>query len=152
MTGIELAVGYLFAGAVRRVRRAAGRAGERADREVDAVVDAGFDRLDALVDARLGGDTALKRLAKEAADGLDGPTARTRLRVESALADAADEDAGFARALGEAVERLRSVAPETGVTAGRDLSVRADHGSIAAVTLHGGAHVHHPQPPVPPQG
>ncbi|MGZ9935833.1 hypothetical protein ACXNSR_38835 [Streptomyces sp. NC-S4] len=39
-----------------------------------------------------------------------------------------------------------------GVAAGRDISVKAEHGSIAAAVLEGGAHIGHPPVPDPSQG
>lgn len=98
--GVELVAGYLVAWAVRKARRVGGRA----DVEVDRVVDAGMDRLHALVSAKLGGDdAALARLERDAAAGVD--VARSGQRVRLAVEQAAEDDAVFA-------QRLRGVLAE----------------------------------------
>jgi len=104
MTGIELAVGYLFAWAVRRARPVA----ERATEEVDQALAAGMDRLHDVVAARLGPDPALQRVAEEAGSGLEEPTERTRRRLTDSLEDAAERDPEFAAALAEAVAGVRA--------------------------------------------
>ena len=78
---MEIAVGYVFAWAVRKAKRVAGRA----DAEVDRTLDAGIDRLHDLVSRQLGEDPALKKLAEEAEAGQDKPSDRTRRRVQDAL-------------------------------------------------------------------
>lgn len=69
MVGAEIAVGYMFAWLVRKVRRA----GKRADGQVDMALDASVDRLGEklheLVSGRLHGDAALERLAGSATQG-----------------------------------------------------------------------------------
>lgn len=98
MVGVELAVGYVFAWAVRKARRVAGRA----DAEVDQALDAGMDRLHEVVTARLGQDPALQRAVEEADSGLREPTDRTRRRLTDALGDAVERDLAFAAALQQA--------------------------------------------------
>lgn len=110
MTGIEIAVGYLFAWAVRKARRVAGRA----DEEVDRALDAGVDRLHDLVTRKLGADPSLDRLTQEAASGQETPSERSWQRVLLALEDAAEGDASFAADLAQAVERLQALSPSTG--------------------------------------
>ncbi|WP_316529457.1 hypothetical protein [Kitasatospora brasiliensis] len=104
MVGVELAVGFLFAWAVRKAKRVAGRA----DAEVDRALDAGMDRLHDVVTQRLGTDHALARLVEEAEDGRTEPTERTRQRLLLALEDEVERDTGFAETLLEAVTRVQA--------------------------------------------
>lgn len=141
MTGVEIAVGYVFAWAVRKARRVAGRA----DTEVDRTLDAGMDRLHDLVGRKLGEDPALRKLAEEAEAGLAEPSERTRRRVQDSLEEAVEQDPGFAQALEHAVEELRAAsraaagggvsAGDEGVAVGGNVDIRADHGSAAAWTM-----------------
>ncbi|MGE7439043.1 MULTISPECIES: hypothetical protein [Kitasatospora] len=111
---MELAVGYLFAWAVRKARRVAGRA----DAEVDSALDAGMDRLHKVVVSRLGAEPALESMMQEAASEREELTVRTRKRLELALEDAAEHDAEFTEALRQAVDQVRAldapVGPESG--------------------------------------
>ncbi len=116
VVGIEIAVGYVFAWAVRKGRRVAGRA----DGEVDRVLDAAMDRLDGLIDAKLGADAALVKTREEAADGAVELSERTRRRLTDALTDAAESDVGFAAALGEAVAAVQKAAGVSPVVAHGD--------------------------------
>ncbi|MEW1777109.1 hypothetical protein [Streptomyces sp. NPDC086777] len=139
MTGIEIAVGYVFAWAVRKAKRVAGRA----DQEVDRTLDGAMDRLDDLVRRKLGEDTALQRLTLEAADGRDEPSERSRRRVQLALEDAAEQDLAFAEALERALRELQALSRGTGQVSaggggpavGGNVDIRADHGSAAAWTM-----------------
>ncbi|MFJ8627477.1 hypothetical protein ACIRD3_32205 [Kitasatospora sp. NPDC093550] len=154
MTGIEIAVGYVFAWAVRK----AGRVAHRADAEVDRGLDAGMDRLHDLVSRKLSHDSSLQRLHDEAAAGHAEPTARTRQRLELALEDAAEHDAEFADALQQAVDALRvTTGPSGGVSAdgggqavGGNAVIRADHGSVAALRT-GDVTIGNPPQPGAPQ-
>ncbi|MEV7603544.1 hypothetical protein AB0O91_39865 [Kitasatospora sp. NPDC089797] len=138
---MEIAVGYVFAWAVRKARRVAGRA----DTEVDRTLDAGMDRLHDLVGRKLGEDPALRKLAEEAEAGLAEPSERTRRRVQDSLEEAVEQDPGFAQALEHAVEELRAAsraaagggvsAGDEGVAVGGNVDIRADHGSAAAWTM-----------------
>lgn len=110
MVGLEIAVGYLAAWAVRKARRAAGRL----DEEADAVVDTALDHLHDVVARKLGRDTALAALEEEGAARADGPSSSTRSQVSRALEGALVRDPRFAGDLAAAVERLRSLAPEAG--------------------------------------
>jgi hypothetical protein len=116
--GLELAAGYLAAWAVRKARRVAGRVDER----VDAVTDAALDRLYEVVAEKLGADPALARLEAESTP--DGePGERTLRRVEDAVAQAAEDDADFARDLEQA---LRSLAEREDAPPGGTTVMRAD--------------------------
>ncbi|MFF7633659.1 hypothetical protein ACFZB9_10980 [Kitasatospora sp. NPDC008050] len=157
MTGIEIAVGYVFAWVIRKSKRVAGRA----DGEVDRTLDTAMDRLHDLVSARLGEDPALRRLTEEAEAGADEPSDRTRRRVHDALEEAAEQDPGFAEALNHAVKELQGLsrqaggtsAGDAGVAVGGNVEIRADRGSVAGwnvdlrdVTLG------NPPPPGPHRG
>jgi hypothetical protein len=153
MTGVEIAIGYVFAWAVSKARRVAGRA----DAEVDLALDGAMDRVHGMVARRLGNDPELERLEAEAAAGQDEPSALTRQRVEDAVSRAADEDAGFARELAEAVSAVQeaaraagsTVAGAYGLAVGGDLSVKAEGGSFAAgvANIQNGVHLGNPQQP-----
>ncbi|WP_280722006.1 hypothetical protein [Kitasatospora sp. MAA4] len=107
MTGVEIAVGYLFAWMVRKATRVAGRA----DAEVDRALDEGMDRLHEVVSARLGPDPALERAQEEAEAGRDAPSERTRRRLIDAVEDAAERDPGFAQELARALAALQATGP-----------------------------------------
>ncbi|MFF1409761.1 hypothetical protein ACFVX6_08185 [Streptomyces sp. NPDC058289] len=80
-----------------------------------------------------------------------------RTRIEDLLEGLDEEEREQAatelRALLDATADARSVSAGTGgVAAGRDVSVKAEGGSIAAAVLHGGAHIGPPPVPDPSQG
>jgi len=139
VTGIELAVGYAFAWAVRKAKRVAGRA----DTEVDRSLDAGMDRFHELISRKLGEDPALVKLTEEAEAGQDAPSDRTRRRVHDALEEAAEQDSEFHEALECAVKELQGLSQQAGgvsagdggVAVGGGVDIRADHGSAAAWTM-----------------
>ena len=108
MTGVELAVGYAIAWAVRKARRVAGQA----DAEVDQVLDAGMDRVHEVIAARLGTDPALEQAMTEAASGPQEVTDRTRTRLQLALEKQAEQDPAFTKALQEAVASVQAAASE----------------------------------------
>ncbi|WP_201777565.1 hypothetical protein [Streptacidiphilus jiangxiensis] len=115
MTGIEIAVGYVFAWLVRKAKRVGGRA----DQEVDRGLDAGMDRVHDLVSRKLGEDPALARAAQEAAEGREEPTERTRRRLTDSLEDAVEHDPGFAEALETLIAQLQAAAgPGGGAVSG----------------------------------
>ncbi|MFD4764225.1 hypothetical protein ACFWOJ_37040 [Streptomyces sp. NPDC058439] len=158
MTGIEIAVGYVFAWLVRKAKRVTGRA----DEEVDRTLDAAMDQLHDLVSTKLGGDPALHRLAEEAQAGQGEANDRTRQRVQLALEDAAEQDSGFREALDQAVEQIQSLnrasrafggvsAGDDGIAVGGNMNVRADHGSIAAGKIVGRVTLGNPPQPGPHQ-
>ena len=124
MTGIEIAVVYLFAWAVRKSKRVAGRA----DAEVDRGLDAGMDRLHELVSRKLGPDPALERALEEAESGQEEPSERTRNRLTASLADAAERDLDFAEALAASVAELQTAAP---------LSAPVGSGAVSGNTFSG---------------
>lgn len=142
MVGAELAVGYVFSWLVRKARRVAGRA----DAEVDRGLDAGMDHLHELVATKLGPDPALERARQEAAAGQEQPTERTRRRLADSLADAAEDDHTFARALQQALEQLQAAAGAAatrggvvsapgGAATGGNVSLHAEGGSAAAMQM-----------------
>ncbi|MFE5031265.1 hypothetical protein [Streptomyces sp. NPDC056683] len=153
MTGVEIAVGYVFAWAVRKARRVAGRA----DAEVDLALDEAMDRVHGVVTRRLGNDPELERLEAEAEAGQEEPSALTRQRVEAAVSRAVEEDAGFARELDVAVAAVQEaaraaggvVAGAYGLAVGGDLSVKAEGGSFAAgvANVRDGVRLGNPQQP-----
>ncbi|MFJ7305511.1 hypothetical protein [Streptomyces sp. NPDC099088] len=153
MTGVEIAVGYVFAWAVRKARRVAGRA----DAEVDLALDGAMDRVHGVVARRLSGDPELERLEAEAETGQDEPSALTRQRVEAAVSRAVEEDAGFARELDVAVSAVQeaartaggAVAGSYGLAVSGDLSVKAEGGSFAAgvANIQDGVRLGNPQQP-----
>lgn len=154
MFGAELAVGYVFAWAVRKARRA----GQAADGVVDQAVDAGVERVHRLVAERLGGAPALAQVQDEAAQSAElSPQARQFLQL--ALEYEAGRDAAFARALEEAVRTAQAAAPVTasgdGIAVGGSVHLHAEGGSVAAlrvgdVTLGGAQQA--PGQPGPPPG
>ncbi|MGW3098887.1 hypothetical protein ACWDCC_36220 [Streptomyces sp. NPDC001102] len=153
MTGVEIAVGYVFAWAVRKGRRVAARA----DAEVDLALDGAMDRVHSVVARRLGDDAELERLEAEAAAGQTEPSVLTRQRVEAAVSRAAEQDADFARDLEGAVSAVQeaaraaggAVAGAYGLAVGGDLSVKAEGGSFAAgvANIRDGVRLGNPQQP-----
>ncbi|WP_406436624.1 hypothetical protein OHB14_61865 [Streptomyces sp. NBC_01613] len=121
--GAELMAGYVFAWAVRKARRVAGRA----DAEVDQALDAGMDRLHEVVSARLGQDPALQRAVEEAGEERPALTERTRRRLSDALEDVAERDRDFAQALQDALARIQTVAGGSA----------ADGGAVGGNVFHG---------------
>ncbi|HET6710354.1 hypothetical protein [Amycolatopsis sp.] len=94
MVGVEIVIGALIAWAVGKARRA----GKALDGIADEVVDAGAAKVRDVVLAKLGDDSAVQKLAVEAAETGE-VSERTRTRVALAVEDAADEDEQFAAAL-----------------------------------------------------
>ncbi|WP_120314434.1 chromosome partitioning protein [Streptomyces sp. TLI_171] len=101
---MEIAVGYVFAWAVRKARLVAGRA----DAEVDRAVEAGMDRVHRVVSGKLGGDQALAQVEEEAGAEPAELAAETRQWLELSLNRAATRDAEFAAALVAAVQAVQS--------------------------------------------
>lgn len=123
MVGVEIVIGALIAWAVGKARRA----GKALDGIADEVVDAGAAKVRDVVLAKLGDDSAVQKLAAEAAEtGEVSP--RTRKRVALALEEAANEDEQFAAALESA---LAEASGPGGVV--------ATHGGTA---VSGTAHAH----------
>ncbi|MFD4956880.1 hypothetical protein [Streptomyces sp. NPDC058451] len=133
MTGIEIAVGYVFAWLVRKAKRVAGRA----DAEVDRSLDAGMDRLHGLVSRKLGQDPALERAREEAEAGQEEPSERTRRRLTDSVEDAAEYDRAFADSLGALVQELQDAARASGAAgAGGAVSGNTFLGPTAVQTGH----------------
>jgi hypothetical protein len=135
---IALVTGYLVAWAVRKARRV----GKAVDDDVDEVLDASLDRLHRLISAKLGDDPAMERLQVEAA-ATGAVSERTRRRVDDAVAEAVEEDAGFMNALqavlAELVRRSSGgamiIGGDQAAAVGGSVSIGADHGSAAALTM-----------------
>jgi hypothetical protein len=155
MTGIEVAVGYMIAWAVRKAKRVAGRA----DAEADRTLDAAMDRLHALISGKLGEDPALRMLTEEAGTGRTALSGETGQRVRLALDNAAQQDPGFAEALDRAVRELQAVsrasgavsAGDGGQAAGANVHIEADRGSAAAWNM-GNVTLGNPPQPGPHRG
>jgi hypothetical protein len=155
VTGVEIAVGYVFAWLVAKGRRVAGRA----DTEIDRSLDAGMDRLHELVSSKLGQDPALERAREEAEAGRAEPSERTRRRLADSLEDAAERDGVFAEALEKVVSELQADAgsgSRGGVSAsgggqavGGNVNMRADGGSAAALRMGNVTLGPAPNPPQP---
>ncbi|MFE2103749.1 hypothetical protein, partial [Streptomyces sp. NPDC059468] len=138
MTGIEIAIGYLFAWAVRKAQRVAGRA----DGEVERALDAGMDRLHDVVSRKLANDPALHQLTQEAASGRESPTDRTRQRVLLALEEADETDTVFASDLEQAVAHLQSLGRAPGSQPGGD-HIEFHHNTFdGPVQAKGVQHIH----------
>jgi hypothetical protein len=105
--GLEVVIGALVAWAIAKARRAGGAT----DEIVDEAIDAGMEKVHDVVMAKLGQDPALTKLEIEAATSGD-VTPRTRQRAELAIADAIDEDPGFADELRDALAELAPPAAE----------------------------------------
>ena len=138
MTGVEVAVGFLIAWAVKK----ANRVGTRADAIVDDVIDRGLDRVHDVVSNKPGEDPALAQLESEAAHTAT-VSQRTRTRVELALEEAAEQDPQFGQHLHVAVEHARSAGADSVITAvgQRGVVVRRDNsGTIStgdnAINMH----------------
>ena len=150
MTGLEVVAGYLARWAWRRARKLAGRVVDT----VDAKVDEKLEQLYDVVAERLGGDSSLKRLEKEATADLDTePTsvsAGVTEGVNYALSEAADEDPAFAARLRAAIDGARAAvqvsAGDYGIAAGGNVHIHAEGGSIAAGTIHGSVTLNPPPP------
>jgi hypothetical protein len=145
MVGVDLlaaaAVGYL----IRKARRVAGRA----DEAVDEVLDAGTDRICELIEGSLGGESVLGLLDEQARAGTESE--RTVRRAEDAIAEKLEADETVRRQLAALLSDLEdrpgaiSLSAAGGVAAGRDVTIRADGGGVAAGVM-GSVTVNPPQP------
>jgi hypothetical protein len=126
MSGVEIVVGYLFAWAVRKTRRLAGRA----DAEVDRALDTGMDRLHDLVSSKFGQDPVMERVREEAEAGYEEPSDRTRRRLALALEDAIETDEEFAKTLQGALEQLAQTAPKQSEGILNEISGGTVHGQV----------------------
>ncbi len=73
-----------------------------------------MDHLHQVVVTRLGTDPALEQAVTEAGSGQTAPTDRTRMRLQLALEEAAEQDPAFAQALEEATAEVRAAAATAG--------------------------------------
>ncbi|MFJ2725236.1 hypothetical protein [Streptomyces collinus] len=103
MIGIEIAAGYVFAWAVRKVRRAA----PRADEEVDRAVDTAMDHFHDLVSRMLGADPALDEAVEEARGGAAELSDLTHQRLVLSLMAAIKRAPTFESELAQAVTALQ---------------------------------------------
>lgn len=103
MIGLELVAGYLAAYAIKKARRA----GKRVDAEVDNVIDGTIDRLHDVVSEKLGDDPAVRKLQREAEEGVV-ISPLTAQRVTLAIEDAAGGDDEFADRLRGLLRELAS--------------------------------------------
>jgi hypothetical protein len=149
MTGLEVVAGYLARWAWQRARKLAGRVVEKVDDKVDAALERLYDT----VAARLSGDSAMKRLEREATADLDAEPAVSAGAAEAvryAVESAADEDPAFARQVEAALAEVRTAmnvsASGHGIAAAGNVHIQADHGSIAAGTIHGSVTLNPPPP------
>ena len=115
MMGIELAVGYVCAYLVRKARRAGGRV----DEDVDQALDAGLDRLHALVQERLGESPGLQEaeqlsaLAGATADDVTGKAEK----LKEEMTALSRRDSTFAAELQKAVNGV-SITDSKGIQIG----------------------------------
>ena len=150
MTGLEVVAGYLARWAWRRARKLAGRVVD----SVDAKIDEKLEQLYEVVAERLGGDSSLKRLEREATADLDTEPSSVSPGVTDgvtyALSEAADEDPAFAERLRAAVDAAKAAmhvsAGDYGIAAGGNVHIHAEGGSIAAGTIHGSVTLNPPPP------
>ncbi|MEV4561571.1 hypothetical protein AB0K51_31950 [Kitasatospora sp. NPDC049285] len=143
MTGIESAIGYVYAWVLRQADPVTGPP----DSAGDHALAAALDRLHELVDRMLGEDPAFRRLAEEAAAGRPQPSDRTRRRAQDALAEVAGQDPEFAAALDRAVAQVRALAQNSAT----GVDIHAAHGSVAAWSVRD-VTLGNPPQPVPQQG
>lgn len=101
MIGVEVLAGVAVTYLVRKLRPV----GARLDAEVDRAVDAGLDALHELVSDTLRDDPGLAILETQAPTG--GESERTVRRVTDAIAEAAENDPGFARRLQRVIQDLQ---------------------------------------------
>jgi hypothetical protein len=142
--GLEVAVGFLIAWAVGKARRA----GKQLDGVADEVVDASAGRLRDVLMRKLGKDSAVERLRREAARP-EGVSDRTTQRVRLALEDAVEHDRGFAAelesALAEAAENGGLVATSGGTAVSG--TATASGGGIAIGAVGRDANIGQPPDP-----
>jgi hypothetical protein len=103
MIGLEVVAGYLAAYAIQKARRA----GKRVDAEVDYVIDGTLDRLHEVVSEKLIDDPAVRKLQREAEEGVV-ISPLTAQRVTLAIEDAAEADDEFADRLRGLLRELAS--------------------------------------------
>ncbi|WP_433047981.1 chromosome partitioning protein [Dactylosporangium sp. CS-033363] len=143
-------VGYLVAWVVGKAKRV----GRAVDADLDTALDHGLERLHEAVTGKLGDDTALVALQREAGERAE-VNERTRRRVELSLEEAIEEDAEFAARLTSLLDEVRRLqgAGERSAVVGRDgaaiagnVEIRAETGGVAAWSIGTVG----PRPPVDP--
>jgi hypothetical protein len=135
MIGIEpFVIGYLTSWVTRKLRRA----GEHADGRLDEVVDTQVDRLCDLVLGKLGAEPAVQQLERDAAQGVDNE--RTKLRLQLAVEEAADQDSAFADALRTLVDEIRARSDENSGDGGVVINARAEGNARMSVQGSGVQH------------
>jgi hypothetical protein len=127
-------VGYVIAWAVRKTRRAAGGV----DVEVDAVIDAGLEKLHTVVAARLGAHPALDDLIEEAAAEGGQVSELTRQQVELAVTAAAKKDDEFGRRVTKLVAQLAAAEQASGISVVASTGVMVFSGDVHAEASGGG--------------
>lgn len=153
MFGAEIAVGYVFAWAVRKARRVAGAA----DAVVDETLDATVERVHQVVSERLGTSPALARVEEEAASGAVELSGDGQQFLRLTLEHEAGRDAAFARLLEEAVTAARAAeqsrgpafAAGDGIAVAGNVDLKAEGGSVAALRV-GNVTFGAPPAPEPP--
>jgi hypothetical protein len=145
--GVDLLAGAAVSYLIRKARRI----GHRADGHVDEILDEGTDRVCDLIEGALGLDPSLTLLDEQAQAGTESD--RTIRRAEDAISEKAEADAEFRQRLELLLIQLESVpggarvSAPGGVAAGRDVSIRASGGGVAAAVM--GAVTVNPPPPGP---
>lgn len=106
MFGFEsFVIGYLVSWMTNKARRV----GQRADGRLDDVVDTQVDRLCDFVLEKLGAEPAVRQLEREVTEGVDNE--RTKLRLQLAVEEAAEQDTEFADTVRTLVEEIHKGAP-----------------------------------------
>jgi hypothetical protein len=137
--GLEVAVGFLIAWTIGKVRRT----GKQLDRLADDLLDASEVRLRDVLLRKLGGDTAVQRLELEAAE-TGAVSDLTRRRVTLALEDAVGHDTEFAAELKAALDEARKNGALPAASGGTSIAGTAQasgQGSIAIGATGRDAHI-----------
>jgi hypothetical protein len=115
---------------------------EAARRKLARLLGRGDPRQEQLADQRLE-ETRQQLTGAEGAE-LEQARAALAVRWAARLADLLEEDPGAEAELQVVVDEIRAMLPAGAVSAvghsvaaGRDVNVRADHGSVAATVIHG---------------
>ncbi len=93
-----------------------------------------------MVTEKLGADPAVQTLVESPEEVGD----RTKNRVKLSLEEAVETDPEFAKALAEAVVRLQELGGTPGGGQVGTINIHAEHNSIAAQNIHGGATLNAP--------
>lgn len=128
--GLDVAVGFLIAWAVGKVRRV----GKQLDRVADEVVDASAVRLRDVLLRKLGKDSAVQRLQLEAAE-IGEVSDRTRQRVTLALEEAVEQDKQFAAELTSALVQAEKNGALVATSGGTVISGTATATGLCTVAI-----------------